>query len=42
MVNDLRRRLDKHRTKADRERELVAIHRDTAKRERGVVTQVNL
>ena len=41
MIVDLRRRLDEHRAKADRERELVAIHRDTAEPEREAVTQVN-
>jgi len=41
MAIDLRRRLDEHRAKADRERELVAIHRDTIEREREAITQVN-
>ena len=46
MVINLRRRLGgrrlgEQRAKADREIELVAIYRDTAKREREVVTQVN-
>ena len=35
------RRLDEHRTKADRERELIVIHRDIAERKREVVTHVN-
>ena len=41
MVIDLRWRLDEHRVKADRERELVAIYRDTTEREREAVTHVN-
>ena len=41
MVIDLRRRLDEHQAKADRQRELVAIHHDTAERAREAVTQVN-
>ena len=38
---DLPRWLDEHRAKADRERELVAIHCDMAERERAAITQVN-
>jgi len=41
MVSDMRRRSDEHQAKVDRERELVAIHRDTAERERQAVTLVN-
>jgi len=41
MVIDLRCRLDEHRTKADRERELVTIHCNIVKRERETVTEVN-
>ena len=41
MVIDLRWRLGEQRAKVDRERELVAIHRDIAKREWEAVTYVN-
>ena len=41
MVIDLRCRLGEQRAKADRKRELVAIHRNTAKCERKAVTQLN-
>ena len=41
MVIDLQWQLGEHRAKTNRERELVAIHRDTAERERETVTQVN-
>ena len=41
MVIDLRRCLDEHRAKADRERELVAIHYNTTECKEGVVLQVN-
>jgi len=41
MVIDLRHQLGEQRAKADREIELVVIHRNTAERERAVVTQVN-
>jgi len=33
MVTDLRRQLGKQRAQTNRERELIAIHRDTAERE---------
>jgi len=36
-VADLRRQLDEQLAQANHERELVAIHRDTAEREREVV-----
>ena len=41
MVIDLRWQLSEYWAKTDRERELVAIHRDTAEREWEVKTQVN-
>jgi len=41
MVIDLRRRLDEHRAKAEGKRELVPIHRDTAKHKHEAVKQVN-
>jgi len=41
MVVDLQRRLGEQRAQVDREREPVAIHRDTAKSEREAVSQVN-
>ena len=37
MVIDLRLRLDEHQAKAGREREQVAIHRDTAEHKRKAV-----
>jgi len=40
-VADLRWLLSEQRAQADRERELVAIHRNTAKREREAVMQIN-
>jgi len=41
VVIDLQRRLDEHKAKVNRERELVAILCDKAERERKAVTQVN-
>ena len=41
MVADSRRRMGEQRTQADCERELIAIHRDTTKREQDALTQVN-
>jgi len=41
MVIDLQRHLGEQQAKADHERELVAVHRDTAEREREAVTRVN-
>ena len=41
MVIDLGHRLDEHRAKANRERDLVVVHRDTAVREREAVIQIN-
>ena len=38
---ELQRQLSELRTLTDRERELVAIHRDTTEREREAITQIN-
>ena len=41
MVIDLRRWLDEHREKVDREQELVVIHRDTVELKRETVMHAN-